>query len=641
MSESGSDDTNLVQLFRMAERSMRVGDRIGDYQLLSELGRGGEGVVYEARAQNIDYHVALKVLREGRCASEDRAQLFLRAAEAAAQLQHPHIIPILHVGSHQGEPFFTMRRIDGASLAHRLADRVKLREQELWSASATTWYGDAALVAIVARAVHYAHQHGTLHRDLKPANILLDRAGTPYVADFGLAQRLDRAASTVSKTVMGTLQYMPPEQARAEKLTVTADVYSLGAILYEMLTGSSLFDDAPPHELIQRVTSDEPVRRPRELDRRIPKHLETICLKCLNKSAPERYQSALALADDLESVCAGRPPSVPPPSRVGRAVHWIRRNPGRASRAARAFAIVVSVLAAISYLWDYSARAERAALETNAFIASGQAGAALFQLREYADRVLQVASKTEVVALASEVAEPMERPRVLDALHDEFMTVFVVSVSGRIRSLRPLSGRDVFSRSFEFRDYFRGARLLGQKGVRGAYVAHAFRSESDDKLTFGVSAPLFDRERWVGALVAVIPADSVFGKVRMHDAGSGRVMALLGPRDVDRGAAPTRAERFVFLVHDGLRSGEEVLATRAPALAAAFDHASAPGEQFSLKYVRPHQETYYEDPVRGFDGTWLAAFAPVGGTGYVMAVQSPRPDLLAAMRRFSARFLSE
>jgi hypothetical protein len=299
------------------------------------------------------------------------------------------------------------------------------------------------------------------------------------------------------------------------------------------------------------------------------------------------------------------------------------------------------LLAAVSYLWDYSARAERAALDTNAFIASGQAGAALFQLREYADRILQTASMTEVVALASDVVGPLERPRVLAALHDDFETIFIVAVDGRVRSLRPDSGRDLFKRSFAFRDYFRGARLLGEKGVRGAYVARAFRSESDDKLTFGVSAPLFDGDRWVGALVAVIPADSVFGKVRMHDGGSGRVMALLGPRDIDRGGTDSRAGRFVFLVHDGLRSGEEVVASRVPALAAAFDHASAPGEQFSLKYVRPHQEAYYEDPVHGFEGKWLAAFAPVGGTGYVMAVQSPRPDLLATMRRFAARVLSE
>jgi eukaryotic-like serine/threonine-protein kinase len=635
-----SHDDKLVSLFRTAEIAPREGDWVGDYQLLRELGRGGEGVVFEARARGIDHHVALKLLSEGRFASAERVHRFVRGAEASAYLQHPHIVPTQHFGTHEGQLFFTMPLFSGGSLADALATRSARRAAGSFTPSLSSWLADAAWMAKVAHAVHHAHQHGTLHRDLKPANILLDERGAPYVTDFGLAKRLDREVSAdPSQAVVGTLQYMSPEQARAQPLAVTADIYSLGAILYELLTGSRPFADAAPHELLQRITSSEPIRPPRELVPRLPKHLETVCLKCLHKSALDRYQTALLLAQDLESVCAGRPPSVPPLSRAGRALHWVRRHPQRAARIGRSLFALALLLASITGAWSYSARAQRTALDTNAFIASGQAGAALFQLREYADRVLHAAGEPGVAALATTTEPVFEVPSALTRLHDDFATVFVVSAEGYIQTSWPRPLRDLYSRSYAFRDYFQGVRLLGEQGKRAVYVARAFLSEGDGRLNFGLSAPLFEDGRWVGALVAMVPAASVFGKVRMQDAEGGRVSTLLGPRDVDR-SEPHRArehERFVFLVHDGLRDGEEVAAARVPALNAALQHASAPGAQFSLKYVRPHQEAEYEDPVRGFEGSWLAAFAPVGGTGYVVAVQSPRTDLLEALYRFLAR----
>lgn len=280
-------------------------DDFGDFELLGELGRGGMGVVYKARQKSLNRIVALKMVREAHLASDGDRARFRAEAEAAARLQHPNIVTVHEVGSHAGQAYFAMEFVDGPTLAHRVYDVGPLAPREA-----------ARLVAATARAVQHAHDHRVLHRDLKPSNVLL--AGSepvPKVTDFGLAKQTDRAESlTRTGAVVGTPSYMSPEQATGRKdLTPAADVYSLGAILYELLTGRAPFRASNAVDTLLMVIEQEPIR-PRDLNPNVPRDLELVCLKCLQKPPELRYPTAAALAGDLDSFLAGEPMSVQPGS---------------------------------------------------------------------------------------------------------------------------------------------------------------------------------------------------------------------------------------------------------------------------------------------------------------------------------------
>lgn len=272
-------------------------DNLPDYELQEELGRGGMGIVYRAWQPSLRRNVAVKLILRGALASTDEQARFQAEAAAAGRLQHPHVVPIYEVASHNGQCYFSMQLVEGTTLAERLAEGpLPAREA-------------ARLMAIVARAIHYAHTQGVIHRDLKPANILLDAAGEPHVTDFGLAKQLDAGASlTRTGAVLGTPAYMAPELASGDRGAIgpASDVYSLGTILYALLTGRPPFQGPSPVDTVLMVLEQDPLP-PRLLNRKLDRDLEMIVLKCLQKPPELRYGSAAALADDLEAYLQDEP----------------------------------------------------------------------------------------------------------------------------------------------------------------------------------------------------------------------------------------------------------------------------------------------------------------------------------------------
>ncbi len=337
--------------------------QIPGYRVEALLGHGGMGVVYRAWHLGLDRAVALKMLLAGPYARTTERERFRREAQAVAALSHPNIVQVYDVGEVDGRPYFTMELMDGGNLA----DKTQSVPQPARQA--------AALMATIADAIHAAHQAGIVHRDLKPSNILLTppvsppcEGGalggcTPKVMDFGLARRLEGGSGlTVSGAPLGTPSYMAPEQARGNKDAIgpATDVYALGATLYELLTGRPPFQADSPTATLQQVVADDPVP-PARLNPRVPRDLETICLKCLHKEPQRRYASAEALADDLRRFERGEPIKARPVGSSERAVRWVRRRPALAG--ALAFGVLLATALVVTVVWWHG---QRTALEAAA-----------------------------------------------------------------------------------------------------------------------------------------------------------------------------------------------------------------------------------------------------------------------------------
>jgi WD40 repeat protein len=325
---------------------------IPGYEMLGLLGRGSMGVVYRARHLQLKRPVALKMICPGTYADPAR---FLAEAQALARLQHPNIVQVYEVGEHEGLPFLSLQLIEGGSLHTKLAGRPQQPTQA------------AQLVETLSRAMHFVHQGNIVHRDLKPANVLLCADGEPKVTDFGLAKLLDEAGQTASGAVVGTPSYKAPEQAWGRNMEVgpPADIYALGAILYECLTGRPPFRAATALDTMFQVISDEPVP-PRRLQPRLPRDLETICLKCLQKVQKKRYESADALAEDLHRFRERKPILARPVGRLEKAAKWARRNP-----AVAAFLVLLVVGTVVStclavYAWQQGINASNSAAQARA-----------------------------------------------------------------------------------------------------------------------------------------------------------------------------------------------------------------------------------------------------------------------------------
>src|SRR5436309_8017063 len=315
--EEAAPNLKRTQHVTTMERFVEMLGELGDYELLEEIGRGGQGVVFRARQKSLNRTVALKVIGLGQWATKAHLKRFRREAEAAASLDHPCIVPIYEVGERDGQCYFSMQFVEGGQLDEVVSRRPMSIRQA------------AELITKLARTVHYAHEHGILHRDIKPGNILLDANGEPHLTDFGLA-RLLKSESTVTRTldVLGTPSYMAPEQAMGNNAAVSSvtDIYGLGAVLYQLLTGQPPFAGGATYETIKLLLDTEP-RQPRLLNPKIDRDLSTICLKCLEKDPKRRYSSALALAEDLGRCLKHEPILARHTGIFTRGKKWVRRNP--------------------------------------------------------------------------------------------------------------------------------------------------------------------------------------------------------------------------------------------------------------------------------------------------------------------------
>ena len=368
---------------------------LGDYELLEEIGRGGQGIVYRARQKSLNRTVALKVVGTGKWTTRAHLKRFRLEAETAASLDNPNIVPIYEVGERGGSCYFSMKLVEGGPL------------DQLYKRETMPVRGAAELIAKLARAVHYAHQRGVLHRDIKPGNILVDAKGEPHLTDFGLA-RLVETESTVTRTIetLGTPSYMAPEQALGNnnQLTSATDVYGLGAVLYHLLTGHPPFAGGTTYDTIRLLLETEP-RQPQLWNRKIDRDLTTICLKCLEKNPQRRYPSALALAEDLERWLKHQPIRARRTGIFGRGKKWVHRNPTMALL----ILSLVSLAAAIGWsVWKSEflpgpASTGIAVLpfenlsedKENAFFADGVQDDILNKLAKIAD--LKVISRTSVM----------------------------------------------------------------------------------------------------------------------------------------------------------------------------------------------------------------------------------------------------
>jgi WD40 repeat protein len=565
----------------------------GDYELLDEIARGGMGVVFKARQLSLNRVVALKMILAGQFASPSDVQRFRTEAENAANLEHPNIVPIYEVGEHEGQHYFSMKLVEGGSLAQHLG---RFRDDPRAA---------AGLLAAVARAVHYAHQRGILHRDLKPGNILLSRrtsslacpgtppgqAGSlsyePLVTDFGLAKRVEgESGLSQSGALVGTPSYMSPEQAAGKKgLSTAADVHGLGAVFYELLTGRPPFRAATTLETLLQVMDREP-ESPRRLNPKVPRDLETICRKCLQKEPGKRYGSAEALADDLERWLHGEPIRARPGGAWERGWKWAKRRPAAAALLAVAV-LAPLVLLGAGYLHN---RQLADALEE-----TRRARADTETARQEADRKREAAEKAQTAERQARGDVEVEKKKVEKALEDARR-----EVEARRRALY-LAEFNVARRAYDENQVYLVQEILDrwQPRTKNEPDLRGFEWHYLNRLCRAELYTLLDQQARI-LTVAFSPKSNLLAAATM-------------PGQVQVCDAVTRKARMTFRQH------------AAAVLAVAFSpdgklvaSADAGGKTFvweveTGKVVASRKDQNMEVPIRQIqDGAGSLAFAPGG-----------------------------
>ncbi|MCP3101680.1 serine/threonine protein kinase [Myxococcus sp. K15C18031901] len=626
----------------------RLPVRFGDYELLERIARGGMGVVFKARDLRLQRLVALKMIVDGELATEVDVHRFRAEAEAAALLDHPNIVPLYEVGEHEGHHFFTMRLMEGGSLADHM-ERLRAEPRKA-----------AELMAAVARAVHHGHQRGILHRDLKPPNILMDAEGRPHVGDFGVARRIAQEGLTQTGSVVGTPAYMAPEQAegRVRSLTTAADVYGLGAILYELVSGRPPFEGDTAAHILRQVVEHDPT--PLHLVApRVDPELETVCHKCLEKNPAQRYGSAAELALELERHARGEPIVTRRPGRAGRTWRWFRRHPVLAGTLTVVTWFLLSMTAGALHValgQMHERRGEVLAADTHAALTA--AGAVLYQLDTYRSAV-------EWAARLPAVADGLRRHDT-DGLHEflhamdltapprhglrlpdggsPFSVWLVLDRDGVVRGRWPRSDAQVLGLSHAWRDYFVGAAQAARAGTTTAYVSRGFESVVDGQHLFAISAPILAPDGgWLGVVVAMSRTGPTLGSLRL-DAPDEREphVVLVAPKDAPRGGSiPILESELMVMVHPRLGPGETRLldAPTTERVREALQLAPRPGlenPQFPTRDQVVRSDAHV-DALQPDEGPWLAEYVPVGSTNYVVIVQTRDDAILAPTRTLLGR----
>lgn len=652
-----------LRLYALALEPLQYPTHLGGYAL-ELLGEGGMGIVFRGRHTKHQHTVALKMIRSGELATEEEVRRFHEEVEAAIRLEHENVVPVYSVGEDEGLHYFTMKLMKGGSLADHI-DRYRGDSRRT-----------AELVATLAKAVHHAHQQLMLHRDLKPANILLDEDGKPHVADFGLAQHFDHPGGVAGQAgrLEGSPAYMAAEQARGEQLTVATDVYGIGVILFELLTGRPPFDGKDKLEILDRVQRT-PAPDPRLFDPKIDAVLAKICLRCLDKHPENRYPSAEALAQEIQKYLRYEPVGdVGPLKRTGL---WSKRHPLLAVLVIEAvLLLVVASIAVFSGAAAQEKDRREEVLRANEYAARWVAGTVLFKLNGYRDAVAQAAKefprehlevlrqgKVQERGVIEEYCKKLQaKYQALgesSALQQDW---FVLSKDGTViaRWTPSLVANqyDVLGRNYAWRDYFKGAWKLGEARSRSAYISRAILSEPNRTQRYVISAPVYDEKGDpIGVLITTTNTGSALGTLDLKDPSDTRHIAMVvalrdNNRETQNDPLP---EDHVILVHDSLEAGTTTILKSNAAVHGAIASAkkSLPNRGFEqLLLTNPNAVTSDEafcDPVMDGScvdalgktraGRWLAGFAPIGTTGFVAIVETPRESAAAPNQTLARRLL--
>jgi serine/threonine-protein kinase len=601
-----------------------AGRVFGNYELIEQIGQGGMGVVFKARQRNLNRTVALKLMLSGPLASEAEIKRFRSEANAAATLQHPNVVAIHEVGEQDGRHYFSMEYVEGKSLAE------VVRRTPLPAERAVRY------VRTIAEAVQYAHQRGILHRDLKPHNVLIDANDQPRITDFGLAKQIEVDSDlTVSGAVLGTPSYMPPEQAagRRREIGPASDVYSLGAILYDLLTGRPPFRADTPLDTLRQVLDAEPAA-PRLLNRKVPRDLETICLKCLAKEPDRRYASAQELGDDLGRFQRHEPIHARPPGGVGRAWRWCRRNPAVAGLLGTSM-VLLFLMAAAAVLF------RRDTLDNNvhaARLAARTVRAELVQL----GRVVEKAATRDELRKLLRAGDPVGLREFARQTHQEsgtnrggwlhFENWLLMDPAG-VKLVRWPEESRLSDRSF--RDYYLGPLRRDAARVEEAvHFSRVYQSIDDGLYKFAISQVVYETNGDVLAVIAAaVGTSSTEGQLGLTTPQHKTV--LVGRCDTNRppgaNASTNTLPDFVIMLHPAFRAREPAVPIRHRHLQSLTETADA-----------SNRDGQFRDPVAGrypqYLGRWLAGFAPVAGTPFVVIFQTR--DWVSDAVFFAAVFLA-
>lgn len=611
------------------------GPLFGGFELGKLLG-SSMGEVYEARDLRMGRDVALKKLPGGARPSAFALRLFHDEIKSFATLDHPNIVPVYEAGEHQGQHYFTMKLLPSDL------------KQQLWRFEGDP-AGAAELVEKIALAVHHLHQRGILHRDLKPANILLDHANPPhpYVADFGVAKHIG-GDGQIHKTgvVVGTLPYMAPEQAAGKSVTWAADIYSLGVILYELLVRKQPFQGKDDSEIAR--AKQRPPKDPREIDPRVEPDLARICLRCLDKDAENRYDSAEALARALRRYLNGE--SFEGASRAERAWRWSLRHPVTAGLVLAVLSFLVLVTSrAVSLVGQQEAAKQAQIRQVNMSSAAMVAGTVLSQMRTLSDVVERAASDEELVDALEDNDQDREEAfcEATYAYYEDpdhglkpngsspFNMWFVLGMDGQIKARFGRLGKGgTVGKWFTWRDYFQGASRLARKGLRSTYISRPHRSESDGIYQFTISSPIYRRDGApAGILVAGVASKANLGSLALDDTES--IVVLVAPRDRERND-PRPESPYLILRHPAYAYGEAIgMDDEQVRKVGELDLDPERRVERKLWLPDPGRVTSisgYQDPVAkthpDYAGSWLAGFAPVGNTGFVVIVQTREDEAM-------------